>query len=351
MPFRRMTAALAAIACTFALNACTSSDPGPASGSNSSGETLIIYSPQGEGKRAEFMSTRAQQDLGMDIQFVTGGGGELTSRLIQERNNSQADLVLGIGEAQLAELDSKGLFEVYTPAWADKIPSEFLRSDAGYTLFSQTPIVMAYSPDVLDANDAPKRWEDLAKPEYKGKFVLPGATGQTGQAMIVGILWRYADPITGDVSDEGWELLSRIMDNSVKLSDGEKFDWSRTTSGEVPIHVGWLGGLQTAARDSNFTFEIVDAEGGSPFVNTGVGVVEGGNVGKAQEFINWFGSAEVQVDFVKETNNDTPLNEDALVQLPEAKQDIEAITPQEIDWAVVAQQLSTWMQRIQLEIL
>lgn len=350
---RKITATLAAVACSITLAACggTDADSSSSSDAAASNGPLVIYSPQGEGKRGEFMTTHAKQDLDMDIEFVSGGGGELTSRLIQERNNSQADLVLGIGEAQLAELDSKDLFEPYTPEWSGTIPAEFARESAGYTLFSQTPVVMAYNSDHLSAEEAPSKWEDLARPEYKDKFILPGVTGQTGQAMMVGILWRYVDPATGEVSDEGWQILKQVMDNAVQLAEGEKFDWNRTVNGEVPIHVGWLGGLQTASEDNNVPFEIIDAEGGSPFVNTGVGVVKGGDVAKAQEFIDWFGGADLQTAFVKETNNDTPLNEDALEQLPEDKAALEEITPQDIDWAIVAEHLTRWNQRVQLEIL
>ncbi|MDO5512857.1 MAG: extracellular solute-binding protein [Corynebacterium sp.] len=297
------------------------------------------------------MTTRAKEELGVDVQFVTGGGGDLTSRIKQEKHNSQADLVLGVGEAQLAELDAEGLFEPYTPEWADKIPSEFAREDAGYTLFSQTPVVMAYNPEVMSESEAPSRWEDLAKPEYKDKFVLPSVTGQTGQAFMVGVLWRYADPVTGEVSDEGWETLEGIMSNSLQLAQGEKFDWNRVVSGEVPIHVSWLGGIQVAAEDFGITMEPIDAEGGSPFVNTGVGVIKGGDTGQAQEFIDWFGSAQLQTEFVNETNNDTPLNEDALKNLPEQRASIESVTPQEIDWAVVSENLTEWMQRVQLQVI
>ena len=71
---------------------------------------------------------------------------------------------------------------------------------------------------------------------------------------------------------------------------------------------------------------------------------------EVHKFLDWFGSAEFQVAYVKATNNDTPLNADALKELPEAAAAVNAVKKQDIDWAVVTPHLTEWLQKIQLEI-
>lgn len=352
--FRRRYAVLPITALALSLAACSASgtDEGSDTAPEGGSDELVIYSPQGEGPRGEYIEAAAEEELGIDVTFVSGGGGELTTRLLSEQNNAQADVVLGLGESQMYQLDNAGLFADYTPAWADLVPDEFQLDTDAFSLFSQTPIVMAYNAAALGDTEAPSAWEDLADPSMAGKFVLPPAQSQTGQAFVVGVLWRYADPETGDVSDEGWEVLQAIYDNAVQLGDGETFDFARTVAGEVPVVINWLGGVQTAASDNGIEMTVVDAEGGSPFVSTGIGIVEGSDSEEtAQEFVDWFGSADFQIGFVEETNNDTPVNEDAVAGLPDAAAALEGITKQDIDWGVASTKSTEWLERLQLEIL
>lgn len=337
----------AAFVGVLALAGCSSGG-----GGDSSADALLVYSPQGEGPRGEYIATHAKDDLGLDVSFVSGGGGELTERLLAERNNAQADVVLGLGEAQLNQVESAGVLAGYSPAWKDLVPDAFDSGTDAFTLFSQTPIVMAYNPAVLDEEQAPRAWAELAEERFANKFVFPSVTSQTGQAAVAGILWPYTDRESGEVSDEGWTLLTEILDNAVPVPSGQKFGWGQVVSGEQPIVVNWLGGIETGAQDNGLDLRVIDAEGGSPFVSTGIGLVAGSDRdAAAKRFIDWFGSAEVQADFVKETGSDTPVNPQALAQLPDAEAALAEIGKQDIDWGVVAPLMSSWLERIQLDIL
>ncbi|SDH61818.1 iron(III) transport system substrate-binding protein [Leifsonia sp. 98AMF] len=337
-----------------ALTGCSS---GPATGASSAdatptsvrGQTIVVYSPQGSDARGEYMVKRAKDDLGITVTFVSGGGGDLTNRLLAEKNNTQADVVLGLGEAQLTQVANAGILQPYTPSWTDDVPKNLRGSDKDFTLATQTPIVIAYNTAKMSAADAPKSWEDLAKPEYKNKFVFPSITGQTGQAAAVGILWRYTDHATGTVSQKGWDVLSKIEANSFAVSAGQKFDWNWVTSGAQPIVVSWLGGIQTGASDNKLELATVNTKGGSPYVQTGAGLVKGSShAAAAKAFIDWFGSTNFQVDFVNATNNDTPVNSAAVKELGDKAAALHSIDKQDIDWSVVTKHLSDWLQKIQL---
>lgn len=345
------------VAVAAPLVGCTSGTgaPGPsgtagAAGPDASGP-LIVYSTWGDDKRGPSIIAGAKEQ-GIDIEFVLGGGGELTSRLLAERNNSQADVVLGLGVPQLFQIADAGIFTPYTPAWSDKIPPAFSVGDAPFTLLSQTPIVLARNADKMTVAEAPRSWDELGDPKYQGKYVFPAVTSQTGQAAVAGILWRHADTATGEVSDAGWDVLTRIIKNARQVPAGQAFDWSKVTSGEVPLMPSWLGFVVTGARDNNFTMDVIDTEGGTPFISTGVGLVAATKrPAAAKKFIDWFGTADFQAEFVRATNNDAPINPDALDQLPEVKEQLAGITPQALDWKLISQQMPSWLERIQLEIL
>lgn len=359
MNYKTGLAVLAAVSAgAIALAGCSSPAPAPGSpnspsvtGPGSESSALVVYAPM-EGPRADWLTEHAKQELGLDITFVVGGGGDLTSRLIAEKNNSQADAIIGLGEVQMNQLAAEQVLTPYAPAWAEEIPAELRSASDAFTLYTQTPIVIGYNSAVMTADKAPAAWEDLAKPQFKEKFVFPGVAGQTGQAAVVGLLWPYTDQATGEVSDQGWELLKSVFANARPMAAGQNLDWNWVKSGDVPVLVNWLGGVETGAKDYGLTVEIVSPAAGTPFVSTGVAVAAGAkNPTAAQKFLDWYGSAPTQIAFVKATNNDTPLNPKALAELPDARASVEQVTKQPIDWTLVTPHLTEWMQKVQLEIV
>lgn len=349
-----LAASLAAVTLAT-LTACSGGGstavPSSSSASGASSSSLVVYAPM-EGPRAEWLTTEAKDQLGLDVKFVVGGGGDLASRLIAEKNNPQADVAVGLGESLMNGLAAEKVLLEFSPSWASDIPKDLRSSSKDFTLYTQTPIVIAYNTAVMAAADAPKTWEDLAAPEYKDKFVFPALTGQTGQAAVVGLLWPYVDKKSGEVSDKGWDVLKSVLTNAKPMAAGQNVDWNWVKSGEVPILVNWLGGVETGAKDNGLELKVVAPKDGTPFVSTGVALVKGSkNTDAAKKFLDWFGSAETQVAFVKATNNDTPLNPGALDKLPDAKASVEQVKKQQIDWTIVTPHLTDWMEKIQLGIV
>jgi iron(III) transport system substrate-binding protein len=72
---------------------------------------------------------------------------------------------------------------------------------------------------------------------------------------------------------------------------------------------------------------------------------------RAQEFIDWFGSAEVQGAFAAEFNS-MPVNEDAIEQAnPEVVELLQAVPRQEIDFELVGEHLGQWVEKATLEYI
>lgn len=105
-------------------------------------------------------------------------------------------------------------------------------------------------------------------------------------------------------------------------------------------------------KEYGITTEPIPSSVGVPIVHQNVGLVKGGdNTQRAQEFIDWIGSAEVQAAWSKEFFT-APTNTDAM-----AGADQEAVTlteqfqAQDIDWTWVAEHIDAWVEEIQLNYL
>ena len=311
-------------------------------------ESLTVYSPQGE-ERAVWITEQAQA-AGHDIKMLSAGGGELFDRILAERQNPQADVVLGLIDAAMATLKSESIFQAYEPDWAEGLP-EVYRDDADQMVYKfwQTPIVLAYNADAISPDEAPGGWLDLAEPEFAGKFVIGPSAWQTTKSYLVGILVRFADE-NGDISEEGWDFMQEFFDNAIVVDSGDA-KTAAFVNGEAVIDLNWFGGVERLAKNVGYVSAMVDTDGGTPFISEGIAIMAGSDqLAEAQAFVDWFGSVEFMAAYATEFGQ-VPVHPDAIAASPaEVQANATLLTPQDIDWDAVAPKIDGWMQRIELDI-
>lgn len=315
-------------------------------------ETIVVYSPQGDELRGTWIKDKAKAELGLDIQFLCAGGGELSDRLVAEKNNPQADVVMGLAQNAMYKLKTEEILDVYEPAWVEGLPEVYKDKDGYFNSFWQTPIVIAYNPEFLSSDKAPKGWEDLNKPEYNGLYGIGTTSAQTTRTYLVGMLWKYYDAATGEISQEGWDFLSQVYENAGTLPSSDADIWKAFKDGELPILLWWYGGVVSNCEKNQIPVEYVKPESGTPVVAEAIGLVKGGkSQDGGKKFIDWFGSAEVMAAYAKEFGQ-APASPEAIELCPEEiKETATMFTAQNIDWEVAAQNLDKWLEKIELEIM
>lgn len=307
-------------------------------------EPITIYSPQG-GERAEWIAEQAEA-AGHEVSILNAGGGELYDRLLAEKNNPQADVVFGLVDTSMALLAAEGLFQPYTPAWADGLPAEYADPNGLVWKFWQTPIVLGINPERITAEDAPQSWLDLTDPEYAGHYVIGGLTSQTTRTYIAGMLARFLDE-NGEVTDEGWDFMRALYENG--LVDVDKTQVFQ--SGEAYIDLNWFGGAFRFADEIGYETTLIDTEGGTPVIAEGIAIMDGTDqLEQAQAFVEWFGSPDFMAAYATQFGQ-TPAHPDAIAMSPEeVQQNATLVTAQPIDWNAIAPKLDGWLQTIELEI-
>ncbi|MCU5603826.1 extracellular solute-binding protein [Bacillus cereus] len=347
------------ILCAFILSmlaACGSKTGGSEekeSVSKATTKNLIVYTNSASEGRGNWLKEKAAEK-GFDIKIVEGGGGDIANRLEAEKNNSLADVVYGLTQMNFERLKSEKILVQYRPKWADEILEEFNDKEAYFHPIVEQAKFMIYNSDVYKPEEAPKDFMDLwTKKEFKGKYHVPNnLKGNSDSAIVAGILVRYLDP-KGElgVSAEGWKVIKEYFANGYKTPEGEE-NFANLASGKVPISHIFASGLVGKAKAFNHKPGIVSASIGVPTTVEQVGIIKGSkNVEVAKEFVEWFGSAEVQGEWAKKFGS-VPINEKALDQaLPEMKEVAKNTVPQNIDWKIVNKYMNDWIEKIELEIL
>lgn len=330
----------------------STAEEGPASedAEKQSGEKkLVIYSNTDEaGAKA---MEEVGKEIGIEVTVVRlNGGGEVTDRIMAEKNNPTADIVYGINHIGFARLKAADCLQQFTPAWDDLVESGLKDPDGYYYGVGISAVLLAYNPEAAGSN-APADWTDLwTKPEWEGKyFVNPSTSGGTTQLVLSGILTRYRDD-NGElgISQEGWDAVAAYYQKAYIQQEGDDF-FAMLTKGDVWAGQNYSKGVLKAEEDYNAKIAWATPDVGVPFAVEMVGIVNGTkNYDTAKEFLDYYGSAEV----MEKVSSTYPANADARGQVdPDLKALTDSVKVQSIDYDFVAENLDSWLEKIELELI
>ncbi|MFD8937263.1 extracellular solute-binding protein [Streptomyces sp. NPDC059578] len=349
---KTIPAAVATLATVLIATGCSS--PSEASGSGGS-ESLVVYSNSVSDGRGEWLEKEAEK-AGHTLQFVDLGGGDVQNRLLAEKANPVADVTFGLNNVYFEKLKEAGVLDAYTPAWSEEVDASL--GDAEGKQFwpiVREPIMLVYDKAAYpDAAQAPSDWPDLwTEEEFRKDYEVPTELGgATTQMVLAGILSRHRDD-RGDlgISQAGWDAVESYFEHGVPSVPNTDL-YARMAADKVAAGQMWLSGKATREEQYGIETEAVRPKTGVPMVVQHVGLVKGTEkADAAKEFIDWFGSADVQAAWSAKFHT-APTNEGALSEADaEAVEVTDSFTEQDIDWSFVAGNLDRWTEKIELEYL
>lgn len=341
------------------LAACASGEGSDATmsaenGSDEGGKVLVYSNSLADG-RQEWIDEKATE-AGFDMQYVEAGGGEIFNRLLAESSSPQADVAFGMDEAMFFQLNSEELLVQYEPSWLSEIPTDANIGDQYFHPLVEQRIFMMYNPEFVEGDDIPENWQDLGKNEaLQNKYRIPeNLTSGTNQKSILSILLQYVDE-SGDlgIAQEGWDEVETFLANGYATPESED-QLQNFSDGTVPVTFYFSGGLGNAEEEYDFTGVPVNPEQGVVTMREQIGILDKGDdhdYSKAEEFVDWFGSAEMQTAFIEEFGG-LPVNEVAAENASERLLEIaDTTTPMDIDWNFVQENLNSWMEKVELELM
>ncbi len=317
-------------------------------------KSLVVYSNSVSDGRGDWLTKKAAES-GFELKIVEAGGGDLLNRLVSEKNNPLADVVFGLNQMNFETLKTNDLLVPFEPEWTAETPKGSSDKDNFYHPLVEQRIFMIYNKDVYTEETAPKDWTDLIEnEEFKGKYHVPANLGGgTNRSVIYGMLMRHVDK-NGDlgISEEGWKEIGVFFDNGYKTPEGEDAN-ANLASGKVPISFTYSSGLPGIEEEFGFEAGIVSPEVGVPTTVEQVGIINKGkdqDTAVAEEFINWFGSAEVQGAWAEQFGS-LPVNTKAVEKASDKMKQIGEITTiQKMDYTFIAEHIDDWVEKIELEI-
>ena len=194
-------------------------------------KTLIIYcydSFASDWGPAGTVIPPFEEKYGIKVELKSAGdSGQVLSRAIIEKDNPQADIVIGIDNNMLAKALNEDILSVYKPAGIDELP-EHLIFDKSFHAVPFDYGYFAINYDSQKLTNPPTSLEDLTKPEYKDSLILMDP--RTSSPGLGFLLWTIS--VYGDEFPAYWE---RLAPSILTITDGWDSGYGLYTAGEAPM--------------------------------------------------------------------------------------------------------------------
>jgi len=209
-------------------------------GTVSAKDRVIIYTSLENEEVVEYLKLAKKELPDLDIQAIRLSTGELGARMLAEKDNPQADCIWGWAVTNTSEFVPKGMLVPYKPKGWDKIPANFKDPKGYWTAIDLYAAAFVGNTKVLEKDNLPmaKSWNDLLKPAYKGKLIMPNpASSGTGFLQVASLLVML-DPDYKNKpieKNKAWDFLKKLDKNMGQYIKSGSKPAKLTAAGEYAI--------------------------------------------------------------------------------------------------------------------
>jgi iron(III) transport system substrate-binding protein len=330
MPPRSILATLALLA------ACTPSD---------GRETLTVYSPHGRELLEAFERRFEADNPTVDLQWVDMGSQEVYDRIRSERANPQADVWFGAPSTLFAQAAADGLLEASSPAWGSSVPAEARDPDGLWYGTYITPEVIAYNTAAVSAEEAPRDWDDVLDPRWKGRVIIRDPMASGTMRTIFGMVIDRSLRATGDTA-QGFQWLRRLDAQTREYVLNPTLLYQKLARQEGVITLWAMPDIEMIRARYDYPVDYVIPSSGTPLLVDAVAVVRGSrNPEAARAFVEYVGSDAALVSAAREFHRLPAATAFPTDSLPERLRAARGrLVAEPLDWARLQREGAGWMR-------
>ena len=231
------------------------------------------------------------------IKWVRDSTGIITAKVLAEKANPQADLVVGTSASSMAVFANEGLLQGYAPKGLDKISPQYVDPKRPPEWVGMDVYGAAICFNTVEAAKQglpkPESWKDLTKPVYKGKIVMPNpASSGTGFLDVAGWLqmWGEAD---------AWKFMDALHENIALYTHSGSQPCRQAGAGEFPIGISFEYRAVTTKK-SGAPIDIIFPSEGLGWDLEASGIMKTTKkVDAARKLMDWLATPEAMALFAK----------------------------------------------------
>ncbi|MGH3146076.1 MAG: iron ABC transporter substrate-binding protein, partial [Rubrobacter sp.] len=259
---------------------------------------MVVYSGRSEELVGPIFE-QFEERSGVDVQVRYGETAELAATIIEEGENSPADLFFAQDPGALGALDDEGRLTGLPEGVLNAVPARFRADDGDWVGTSGRARVVAYNTEVLSEGDLPASIFEFTDPEWEGRIGWAPTNGSF-QAFVTALRVLEGE-------DRAREWLEGVQANDPFVYPDNLTAVQGVASGEVDV----------AFVNHYYLFQVIEEQGddlpvrnyylkngdpGALVLAAGAGILDSAeNPEAAEEFLDYALSEEAQQYFADET--------------------------------------------------
>ncbi len=197
------------------------------------GGKVVVYSSM-ESSISDGIAVGFKKKTGLEMDYWRGSSTKVLDRALSEQRAGKPllDVAITIADPMFL-MQSEGLFAKYDSPSAAEYPKALIDANLGPN-YRTLLIGIVYNKDSIKPADAPKSFEDLVKPQFRGKVIMPDPTQHTTTTQWVASLPKLLG------KDRADRFIRDLAASKPILAESLLPPVERAISGEAPIAITLL---------------------------------------------------------------------------------------------------------------
>src|SRR5436305_12338990 len=307
--------------------------------SRAQGAGKVVVYTSNDSNLNRFVFEAFTKETGIEVEPVEAGSGVVFRRVNSERERPLGDIVWGVSRTLLRA--NKALLAPYASKNKDAVPAHFRDAEDYWIGTNVHLLVILQNTKLIPADQGPKSWADLMKPEWKGKvaFTDPANSGSAySNLTMLAQLWGPGEA--------GWEKESQLIANT-RVLNRSSLVFQGVGNGEFPLGMSLeYAGYQWSSNGA--PVKVIYPSDGTVAQMEGVAIIKGGpNTENAKQFVDDVSRQDVR-EAIPRAASRRPARQDLdLSQLPGQMPQLEKVKLVDYDEDIWVEKRVETAQKIQ----
>ena len=258
---------------------------------------LLVYTALETDQLKAYTESFQKTNPNIDLKFVRDSTGVIIAKLLAEKANPQADVVLGVAASGMEIFKAEGMLAPYTPVGFEKLNATYSDKARPPTWVGQDVYAAAVCYNTVEGAKKgiprPETWKDLTKPIYKGQITMPNpASSGTGYFDVTAWLQLFGEA-------EGWKYMDALHENIAQYTHSGSKPCRQSGAGEFVVGISFEYRANDVKK-KGAPVEIVFPKEGLGYDIEGSGIMKNTKkMDAAKKLMDWVASKEANEAYAK----------------------------------------------------
>src|SRR5262245_21159722 len=198
---------------------------------------LTVYTALETDQLKAYQAGFEKANPNIEIVWVRDSTGIITAKLLAEKANPKADVIMGVAATSMAIFDKEGMLQPYAPPGLARLSPQYRdpKNPPAWVGMDVWGATICFNTAEAAKHNIPKpeTWKDLTKPVYKGQIVMPHpASSGTGFFDVSAWLQMWGDK-------DGWAYMDGLHENIAQYMHSGSRPCAAAAAGEYVVGISF----------------------------------------------------------------------------------------------------------------